>query len=476
MQWLEGVVIFTGAVLAWALGLFVLSRGGLRRIPLLTAAATLSLVVYQVGQALGALAPDPAIWLDWSRWTWWAASVAPGLWLVLVLALAVEEAPAGARPGLIRSLGPGVPVVVLLAGLVFALVGESTEAVVDWRSPSAPQGPPHVPPGPLFGLFQVYVLVCLAGAAMIVGLLWSTSPPGGPLRARFGWLLVSAVTFLLSGLYVTTLSGLFGFSVLPAQVLLSVGLLIMGWNLARYGALLAGETVAADLLAFGLATATTLAFYGVLLLALGAREYAWLERLLPLLLLLMATHVAADRHNLVLDRLVFGAQASGLRARLRNLADRVVRQPDPVTALADARQSVADLARAERVPDLRLLVEGALRHTNDLPALSEHPLLDALVPAAHGTALERAMRLRSELEAAIGRLRPPGARPAPGGSGGAGGWLHYLVLHEAYVEGRPNKQIMQRYLLSESSFHRARRRAIDAVAEDFAERLRQAVV
>jgi hypothetical protein len=180
----------------------------------------------------------------------------------------------------------------------------------------------------------------------------------------------------------------------------------------------------------------------------------------------------------VLDRLVFGSQATGLRARLREVADRVVRQPDPVTALADVRQSVADLARAESVPDLRLLVEGALRQANDLPALSRHPLLETLVPAGQGTrsSLERAAVLRAELEAAIARLRPPGPRPALGGAAGPGGWLHYLVLHEAYLEVRPNKQIMQRYAVSESTFHRARRRAIDAVAEDFAERLQQAPV
>jgi hypothetical protein len=72
---------------------------------------------------------------------------------------------------------------------------------------------------------------------------------------------------------------------------------------------------------------------------------------------------------------------------------------------------------------------------------------------------------------AIERLRPPGARPMPGSSAGPGAWLHYLTLHEAYVEGRPNKQIMQRYYLSEGTFHRSRRRAIDAVAMDLSERL-----
>jgi hypothetical protein len=474
MQWLEGLVIFTGAVLAWALGLFVLSRGGLRRIPLLTLAATLSLVVYQVGQALGAVSPDTATWLEWARRTWWAAALAPGVWLVLVLALAVDEALPARRAVWTRLAWSAAPVAVL-AGVTFAVVGGATTAVVDWTSPAAPLGPPHVPPGQVFGVYQVYVLACLTGAAVALATLWRTSRPGDPLRARYRWLLVSALAFVLSGLYVTTLSGVFGFSVLPAQVLLSVGLLIMGWNMARYGALLAGETVAADLLAFSLATATTLALYGGIFLALAPRDFAWLERLLPLLLLLMATHVAADRQNVALDRLVFGRQATGLRARLRDMADRVVRQPDRVTALAEVRESVADLARAERVPDLRLLVEGALRHANDLPTLSAHPLLEAVVPAERGTALERAAVLRAELEAGIARLRPSGPRPTPGGSAGPAGWLHYLVLHEAYVEGRPNKQIMQRYLISESTFHRARRRAIDAVTDDFAERLQRAL-
>jgi hypothetical protein len=116
-------------------------------------------------------------------------------------------------------------------------------------------------------------------------------------------------------------------------------------------------------------------------------------------------------------------------------------------------------------------VEGALRHLNNLPALSTHPLLSRLPGAAEfeGTPLERAARLRHDLNQAIERLRPPGARPSPGSSA-IGGWLHYLVLKEAYVDGRPNKQVMQRYALSEGTFHRARRRAIDALATDLASR------
>jgi hypothetical protein len=109
---------------------------------------------------------------------------------------------------------------------------------------------------------------------------------------------------------------------------------------------------------------------------------------------------------------------------------------------------------------------------NDLPTLSGHPLLGFRLSGAvmDTTALDAAVQLRAELILAIERLRPPGARPTPGSAAGPGGWLHYLVLQEAYVDGRPNKQIMQRYCLSEGTFHRARRRAIDTLALELAQR------
>jgi len=54
--------------------------------------------------------------------------------------------------------------------------------------------------------------------------------------------------------------------------------------------------------------------------------------------------------------------------------------------------------------------------------------------------------------------------------------VHYLVLHEAYIEGRLNKHIMQRYYLSESTFHRLRRRAVDSIALDLYQRAARELV
>ena len=275
-------------------------------------------------------------------------------------------------------------------------------------------------------------------------------------------------------------------------------MLIVGWTIARYGALLAGEVVSGDAPAFAVSMGSLMLLYGLALALLLPFDASWPQRALPLLLLAVTTHVVVVRRGAFLDRLLYGRAGGALRSQLGALTERVARQPDTLSALADARETVGALVRAPEAEgahpsgpeetaqaSLRVLVEGALRRLNDLPALSENPLLERL-PVAAGPAswsapppllrpapapvLERAAGLREALTQAIGRLRPQGPRPNPGPQGAQGGWLHYLVLQEAYVEGRPNKQIMQRYYLSEGTFHRARRRAIDVLAADLAER------
>jgi hypothetical protein len=84
--------------------------------------------------------------------------------------------------------------------------------------------------------------------------------------------------------------------------------------------------------------------------------------------------------------------------------------------------------------------------------------------------MDSALLLRQDLVDAVDRLRPSTPR-AKAGVDGPGGWLHYLVLHEAYVDGRPNGEIMQRYYISESTFHRAQRSAVNTIAADLYDRL-----
>jgi hypothetical protein len=477
----EGVLVYVGMLLVYTLGLYVLTRGE-GRVAVLACLAMGTFAVYLLGLWAGGLAfPDePLTWAAWLRATWWGGALSPALWLLLVFVLAVDEGPDAIRARLQAFLLPMAVVVLGLGGL-FAVLGVTGELLLRWDDtfPLAPLvvfgSDPlawHVPPTPLFAAYQVYLIACLVGAAGGLAWLFVSSPRGAPLRSRFGGLLASAVLFLLGGTYMGVASGGLGFSGLPGEVLLVIGMVIMGWNVARYGALLTGEAVAADFRAFFLSTLAVVLLYAALF-TFVPRPASWPlgERLL--LLIVLTTHALADHSSRIVDRVLFNREARSLRGRLRTLSDRVVRNPDPITALVEVREGVENLTPTT---EYRVLVEGALRSMNDVPRLSRHPLLGrtAETVSSDGTALERAVVLRGELEQALERLRPTGTPPRPG-SQGAGGWLHYLVLHEAYVEGRLNKHIMQRYYISESTFHRARRGAVDTLAMDLYQRLERTI-
>ncbi len=549
----ESALVCAGVVLEWALALYVLTRGGWTRVPVLAALAMAALVVYHggVGLALVAHSMEAATLL--LRATWLGPALLPALWLALTAALAADEGPEAQR-GRLRGAFQVAAILGLGLGLFFAAAGMFTDLVRVWGpagqfAPGPTQEQRASAPGPLFPAYSVYLVGSSLWALWNVVALWRASAAGTPLRARWRWLLLTALLFLAAAGYLGMASSDLALTGIPGDVLLIAGMLVMGWTIARYGALVAGEVVAGDVIAFSLSMAGVVGAYTLLAAGLLPRGEgvlgAWVSRWLPLVLVAMATHVLVSRQSLWLERLVYGPARGTLRDRLRALAARVVRQPDELSALVEVRESMADMvmvhgdltpaahalhgppaspagegrhevpgtvAEAERAPqgqtasggaqrgelgtsvageiqphaeaaapaEFRVLVEGALRRLNSVPELSRHPLLEVLVPSVPGSvpgqgaggALERAARLRDELAGAIARLRPAGARPNPGAHGAAGGWLHFLVLHEAYVEGRPNKEIMQRYVLSEGTFHRARRRAVDAVALDLYPRAR----
>jgi hypothetical protein len=77
--------------------------------------------------------------------------------------------------------------------------------------------------------------------------------------------------------------------------------------------------------------------------------------------------------------------------------------------------------------------------------------------------LVRARVLREVIVAFIERLRPDSS---PGSDGVAA--IHYWILHEEYVLGRPNVQIMTRHNLSERAFFRQRKAAVEALGRELA--------
>src|SRR5262249_23034953 len=177
-------------------------------------------------------------------------------------------------------------------------------------------------PGPLYPAYVAYVLVCaLLGAANLT-LLWRSSAPGTPLRVQFRWLIVAAVLFLLGGGFLVYAAGTEeSVSGLPGHLLLLAGMLIVGWTIARYGALLAGEVVAGDAPAFAVSTGALIVLYCLALAVVLPRDGSWPERALPLLLLAVTTHVVVVRRGPLIDRLLYGRAGGALRSQLGALAE-----------------------------------------------------------------------------------------------------------------------------------------------------------
>jgi hypothetical protein len=110
------------------------------------------------------------------------------------------------------------------------------------------------------------------------------------------------------------------------------------------------------------------------------------------------------------------------------------------------------------------VVETALRRMNDFVYLGTCPLstlgaVTARLPA-RTTHVDRGKATHHVLAEAIERLRPAGQKPT---LTSPREWHHYMILHEAYVMDRPNRDVMAELYISEGTFNRRRREAIEAV-------------
>jgi hypothetical protein len=123
------------------------------------------------------------------------------------------------------------------------------------------------------------------------------------------------------------------------------------------------------------------------------------------------------------------------------------------------------------------LVEQALRHLHEPATLAKSELVSALSRTLAATrmqaggaekqptTLEQAQTLRAVLVEAVERLNPAddgaGSPPSRG--------LQYRILHDEYLQGMPTKQVIARLGIGEATFHRRRREAIRALADELGE-------
>jgi hypothetical protein len=88
------------------------------------------------------------------------------------------------------------------------------------------------------------------------------------------------------------------------------------------------------------------------------------------------------------------------------------------------------------------------------------------------THIDRGKALSEVLVQAINKLRPPGQEP---GSQEIPPrvWTQFIILHDAYVMGELNRDIMSKLYISEGTFNRSRRRAVRGVAKALEEMERE---
>jgi hypothetical protein len=119
--------------------------------------------------------------------------------------------------------------------------------------------------------------------------------------------------------------------------------------------------------------------------------------------------------------------------------------------------------------DFVKMVEDGLRHFSDYIVLGQSPLADwvGIQTESH---VERGKQLQKLLNDSIELLRPAEKRP---GEPLPRVWYSYAVLHDAYVEGAQNREIMARLYISEGTFNRTRRNAIRGLARLLIEKKEQ---
>jgi hypothetical protein len=148
--------------------------------------------------------------------------------------------------------------------------------------------------------------------------------------------------------------------------------------------------------------------------------------------------------------------------------------------LAEREEEAGPILEGIDERELVSLVEDALRRLYDYSYLGEQTLAGLQVVGwrlqgqakEFVTHIDRGKALSEVLVQAMNKLRPAGPEPTahtiPPRE-----WYQFVILHDAYVLGELNRDIMSRLYISEGTFNRTRRRAVRGVAKALEEMERE---
>jgi hypothetical protein len=472
---------FAVMLVFWLLAAYILTRGPRGPVSLVAAAAEVSAAAFLFGQGMAANATNAAEWRPWERNLIWGATLAPALWYWLTVLLLREQ---GAP-----RLADYTRRIALPLGVAFGALSVAVTALVydgdhlfRWSAPLqlAPQRAVysqfHVREGPLYGAFMILLVGTTVAALVNMALAWQQERDASR-RKRLAWLLPSAVLFLLGANTLGLASSMrlvSDWANVPSHLALGAAMLMMVWNVAAYSLLLQGQVIRRDALYFLTSLAAVCLVYAAIFLAFAHGYYSFqlLGALMAVLVLAVVSHGLFDVGRRSLDRLFFSDEVQALRSNLSDVVLGAALTPSLSDVIHEAQQEVDRAAAAH----FARVTEEALRRINNPAALARSGLAARIPLTLHAAAaqqglhssgeltpLQQAQCLRAVLTQTLERLRPQDAEISSPAA------LHYRILREEYMDGEPNKQIMLRHSISESTFHRIRRDGIAILARELRE-------
>jgi hypothetical protein len=151
----------------------------------------------------------------------------------------------------------------------------------------------------------------------------------------------------------------------------------------------------------------------------------------------------------------------------KQMREAIEGEPEPMRVIAESDQEAI------------AMVEDALRHIHDFSYLGRQPLAQLRIVDSHldvgemetVTHVDRGKALKETLLSALNKLTPSTDRgPTPPSRE----WRPYLILHDSYILGKLNREVMSELYISEGTFNRTRRRALRGMTRALAEMERAA--
>lgn len=265
------ISLITYAFFIW-FAIFILNVRPRRRSSVLASAAMLIVAIYIFQMIVQQSTSDKAAYFVWEKILWWASTFSPVVWLHTTLALLSEETlsnGASAYPAhdesvslsswnfhAMRDLFADIPVLVkwLLVlsygvALFFGIAGTQGEWLFRFNQATYAAWPWskwnvfYTPSGSYYYLFTIYVAIntLLSVVTLLLARERSRSAEG---KKKYSYLLLGTFVFTAAAALLTLLNEeTWALPEAVSHLLLAIGILIIGYAIAHYNALLEGRNI-----------------------------------------------------------------------------------------------------------------------------------------------------------------------------------------------------------------------------------------